>query len=166
MDRDRLTCAGGTSVVHLAAHVIERHFSRSHAVKSLRILLEDAPLPSNTWQPESVVTQRAQDSVVRQAMLAIEQNLAEQRPLVEILRSLGIGMRQIERRFVADVGIGPREYRSRLRLARAKWMLEHTDTPVMQIGLECGFLDASHFARSFRRQFKATPSRARTLATV
>jgi transcriptional regulator GlxA family with amidase domain len=51
-DRDRMTCAGGTSVVHLAAHLIERHCGRALAGKSLRILIEDQPLPSNTPQPD------------------------------------------------------------------------------------------------------------------
>jgi transcriptional regulator GlxA family with amidase domain len=35
IDRDRLTCAGGTSVVHLAAHLIEKHCGRAQALKSL-----------------------------------------------------------------------------------------------------------------------------------
>jgi transcriptional regulator GlxA family with amidase domain len=161
VDRDRLTCAGGTSVVHLAAYVIERHVSRSHAIKSLRILLEDAPLPANAAQPESVVTQRAHDGVVRRAMLLIEQHLGDALELREVLRPLRIGMRQIERRFHDDVGIGPREYRLRLRLARARWLLEHTERPVTSIGLECGFVDGSHFARTFRRRCGMRPSKFR-----
>jgi len=164
VDRDRLTCAGGTSVVHLAAHLIEQHFTASHAAKSLRILLEDAPLPSNAWQPQSIVTRRAQDSVVQQAMLTIEQHLAETVPLARLLRGLGVGVRQIERRFRADIGLGPSEYRLKLRLTRARWMLEHTDRPVTRIGLECGFADASHFSRTYARHFKVRPSRARRLA--
>jgi transcriptional regulator GlxA family with amidase domain len=164
VDRDRLTCAGGTSVVHLAAYVIERHVSRSHAIKSLRILLEDAPLPANAAQPESVVTQRSHDGAVRRAMLLIEQRLGEAAELREVLRPLRIGMRQIERRFRDDVGIGPREYRLRLRLARARWLLEHTDRPMTAIALECGFVDASHFARSFRRRCGTRPSQFRRAA--
>lgn len=164
VDRDRLTCAGGTSVVHLAAHVIEKHFGQSHAIKILRIMLEDTPLPSNAWQPESVVTHRSHDSVVRQAMLVIEQNLAEPVPLATLLRPMKVGMRQIERRFIADVGVSPREYRLRLRLARARWMLGHTDRPITEIGLECGFLDPSHFSRTFRSYFKSRPSRFRRMS--
>jgi transcriptional regulator GlxA family with amidase domain len=164
VDRDRLTCAGGTSVVHLAAYVIERHFGHAHAIKSLRIMLEDAPLPADTWQPESVITQPAHDSVVRQAMLIIEQNLAKVVPLATLLRRLGVGPRQIERRFRADVRISPSEYRLRLRLSRARWMLEHTNRPVTHIALDCGFADPSHFSRTYRRQFKIKPSKSRALS--
>ena len=164
VDRDRMTCAGGTSVVHLAAHLIESYYGRALANKSLRILIEDQPLPSNTPQPESVVTRQSHDSVVRQAMLLIEQKLTQPTPLTEIAGSLGISMRQLERRFVADVGITPRDYRLQLRLARARWMIEHTDLSVTDVGFECGFGDCSHFSRAFTGHFKVRPSSLRRAA--
>ena len=164
IDRDRMTCAGGTSVVHLSAHLIEKHCSREQALKSLRILIEDTPLPYNAWQPEAIVTRPAKDSVVRKAMTMIEQKLADPRPLSGLLEPLGISMRQIERRFVSDVGLTPRTYRLRLRLSRAKWLIEHTDRSVTEIGLDCGFNDCSHFSRTFKQHFKNKPAYARRLA--
>lgn len=161
VDRERMTCAGGTSVVHLAAHLIEGRFGRALANKSLRILIEDQPLPSNTPQPESVVTRQATDLLVRRAMLLIEQKLAEGGSLADLSESLGIGMRQLERRFVADVGISPRQYRLHLRLARARWMIEHTDHSLTDIGMECGFGDCSHFSRAYTAHFKTQPSSLR-----
>lgn len=164
IDRDRMTCAGGTSVVHLAAALIERHCGRSLASKSLRILIENEPLPSNTPQPEVVVTRQARDATVRRAMLMIEQKLSHSEPLTQVAQSLGIGMRQLERRFVADVGITPREYRLQLRLARAHWMIAHTDLSITDVGLECGFGDCSHFSRAFSGRFKIPPSQLRRTA--
>ena len=164
VDRDRMTCAGGTSVVHLAAHLIEKHCGRALATKSLRILIEDQPLSSDTPQPESVVTRQAHDSLVRQAMLLIEQKLSQPDLLADISRSMGISMRQLERRFVADVGIAPRDYRLSLRLARARWMIEHTDASITDVGFDCGFGGCSHFSRSFTRHFKSPPSALRRLA--
>ena len=161
VDGDRMTCAGGPSVVHLAAHLIERHCGRALAAKSLRILIEDQPLPSSTPQPESVVTRAATDGMVRRAMLLIEQKLGQADSLAGVAGQLGFSPRQLERRFVSDVGITPRDYRLHLRLARAKWMLEHTDLPVTSIGLECGFGDCSHFSRAFAQRFRETPSAAR-----
>jgi transcriptional regulator GlxA family with amidase domain len=158
VDRDRMTCAGGTSVVHLAAHLIEKHCGRALASKSLRILLEDQPLPASTPQPESVVTRQANDSLVRRAMLLIEQKLAQPNPLVDIADGLGVSIRQLERRFMADVAISPREYKLQLRLARARWMIEHTDLSITDVGFECGFGDCSHFSRAFTSHFSVRPS--------
>ena len=158
VDRDRMSCAGGTSVVHLAAHLIEKHCGRALAIKSLRILIEDQPLRADTPQPESVVTRQANDSVVRQAMLLIEQKIAQADSLAVISDGLGISMRQLERRFLVDVGITPRDYRLNLRLARAKWMIEHTDVSVTDVGFERGFGNCSHFSRTFTSHFKTRPS--------
>lgn len=166
VDRDRMTCAGGTSVVHLAAHLIERHCGRAQAMKSLRILIEDALLPSTAWQPEAVITRQARDNIVRKGMLIIEQKLAEPDLLSNLSRSLGLSARQLERRFIADVGLSPREYRLRLRLARASWMIKHTDRSMTEIGLDCGFNDCSHFSRIYKSHFKMQPSHARRVARL
>lgn len=164
IDRDRLTCAGGTSVVHLASHLIEKHCCRSQAVKSLRILIEEQPLPSSAWQPEQIVTRQSRDSLVKKAMLEIEQNLAQHVGLPELARSLGISVRQLQRRFVTDIGIGVRDYRRHLQLSHAKWLVEHTDRPMTQIALDCGFSDSAHFSRTFHKHFRVLPSANRKLA--
>jgi transcriptional regulator GlxA family with amidase domain len=161
VDRDRLTCAGGTSVVHLAALLIEKHCGRAHATKSLRIMIEDQPLPANTPQPEAVITRHARDSIVRRAMLLIEQKLVQPDSIASISGVFGISTRQLQRRFAGDIGMTPCEYRLRLRLERAKWLVQTTDISLTDIGIECGFGDCSHFSRVFTSRFRTGPSRFR-----
>ncbi len=160
-DRDRLTCAGGTSVVHLGAYIIEHTIGRANAVKALRIMLEEQPLPSRMLQPEEVISKRSNDSVVHKAMLLLEQNLQIQTHIDEICRPLGIGRRQLERRFQNDVGLSPAGYRHKLRMDRAKWLLQNTDLDIIEVGLECGFQYGAHFARAVRRTLGITPSAIR-----
>ena len=161
VDRDRLTCAGGTSVVHLAAYLIEKSIGRASALKALRILLEEQPLPSRTLQPEAVLSERSADSIVRKAMLALEQQLHSSEPIEQLCESLGIGRRQLERRFQRDIGMSPANYRQRLRAERARWLLQNTDLDVTAIGFECGFQDSTHFARVVKQLLGATPSQVR-----
>lgn len=165
-DRDRLTCAGGTSVVHLAAFIIERSLGRVRAVKAMRIMLEEQPPPSRMLQPEEVVSVRTHDSVVRKAMLLIEQQLQSPTQIDEICGPLGIGRRQLERRFQKDVGLSPAEYRHKLRMERAKWLLENTDLDVLEVGLECGFPNGSYFCKTIRQAFGESPSAVRTQAKL
>ncbi len=66
-----------------------------------------------------------------------------------------------ERRFVADVGLTPREYRSRLRLARPRWLVEHADLRLTDIGFDCGFGNCSHFSRAFTKHFNIPRSSLR-----
>ena len=157
VDRERLTCAGGTSVVHLAAHLIEQALDRASATRALRILIEDQPLPATALQPEEVLTERATDPLVRKAMLMLEQRLHEPLAVEALCAPLGLGRRQLERRFRLDVGLSPAGYRLQLRLQRARWLLVNTDLDVAAVGLECGFGDAAHFARTVRRSFGQGP---------
>lgn len=160
-DRDRLTCAGGTSVVHLAAHIIERTIGRASAVKALRIMIEEQPMPSRTLQPEEVVSVRSTDTVVHKAMLLIEQQLQSPEPIDGLCEPLGIGRRQLERRFQRDVGLSPAEYRNRLRLDRARWLLQNTDLDVTEVSFECGFQDGASFSRFVRKALGMSPRELR-----
>ena len=161
VDQQRLTCAGGTSVVHLAAYIIEHALSRASAVKALRIMIEKQPLPPRTLQPEFVLEEQGTDSVVKKAMLLLEQNLAGALDLQQVARSVGLGRRQLERRFHQDVGLTPGEYRQRLRLDQSRRLLEHTDMPVVDIAFECGFQSSAYFSRLVRKSFGCTPMELR-----
>jgi transcriptional regulator GlxA family with amidase domain len=165
-DRDRLTCAGGTSVVHLAAYLIEKSIGRANAVKALRIMIEEQPLPSRTLQPEEVLSVRSTDTVVRKAMLLLEQQLHSSLPIEQLCESLGIGRRQLERRFRHDVGLSPAGYRQSLRMERARWLLQNTDLEVTEVGFECGFHDSTHFARVVKRSLGASPREVRASGKV
>lgn len=161
IDRQRITCAGGTSVVHLAAELVERHRGLAAATKSLRILIQGPQSPSRALQPEPVLTRPAQDHLVRQAMLRLEDGLNGSVSVATVAEALGLSSRQLERRFRADVGLTPSEFKVRLRLARAEWLLEHTDLPVTRVALDCGYGDASHFSRAFLAHFGRRPTALR-----
>jgi len=166
VDRDRLTCAGGTSVVHLAAHVIERAIGRASAVKALRIMIEEQPLPARTLQPEQVMSVRSTDTLVHRAMLLLEQHLHSPETIETLCEPLGIGRRQLERRFQRDVGLSPAEYRQRLRLDRARWLLLNTDLDITEVSLECGFQDSANFARVVRKAWGVSPREVRQAGRV
>lgn len=153
VDRDRLTCAGGTSVVHLAAWLIERHCGKAAASKALRILLEEGALPARTPQPQPSFAERTDDQRVRQAIWLMEQSLSSPMPLREVAQNLNMSLRHLERRFQDAIGMGPHEFSVRLRLRHAHWLTVNTRLQISQIALECGFSDCANFSRRFREVF-------------
>jgi transcriptional regulator GlxA family with amidase domain len=162
VDRDRMTCAGGTSVTHLAAHLIERRLGRARANKSLRIMIEDTPLPAETPQPPMSGIEVA-DPLVKRSILLLEQTLNEPRSVDWLAGRVAVGVRQLERRFRSALGLSPREVALRMRLSHARWLVEHTARPMTSVALECGFTDASHFARCFRRIHGTSPTALRSV---
>jgi hypothetical protein len=62
------------------------------------------------------------------------------------------------RRFVQATGMRPSEYQQRLRISRAREMLEFTRTSVDNIALSVGCEDVGGFRRVFRKIVGLTPS--------
>lgn len=71
-----------------------------------------------------------------------------------------ISVRSLFRQFKKDRGYAPAEFAKRIRLDRAREMLEQSSevTSVTQIALKCGFQNPGHFARDFRLAFGELPS--------
>ena len=71
-----------------------------------------------------------------------------------------VSARSLFRQFKKDRGCTPAEFAKRIRLTRAREMLERceADGSVVQIALKCGFQNPGHFARDFRLAFGELPS--------
>lgn len=158
VDGDRLTCAGGTSVVHLAAHLVKQYCGEAAAEKALRIMIEQATLPAKFPQPQPFQTPRTRDLRVRKAMLLMERNLETPVTAEFVARHVGVSVRQLERLFKTEVGCSPSCFALRIRLAHARQRLLHSQEPVAEIALQSGFVNRSHFAHSFRMEFGETPT--------
>ena len=166
VDRDRLTCAGGTSVVHLAAFLVERHCNKAQAAKALRILIEAMPLPANTPQPQPLFTEETDNVRVRKAMLLIERNLGTPLSTEFIAQHVRVSNRHLERLFLAAIGMSPSTFALKLRLSNAYNLLVTTNNSIIDIAMQCGFSSNSHFSRSFRGAHGKTPSQVRGQSCV
>ena len=65
--------------------------------------------------------------------------------------------RAFRRRF----GESPHRFVLQRRIERAKRLLSETETPLVEVALNCGFASQSHFASVFHRHVGVTPSRFR-----
>jgi AraC family carnitine catabolism transcriptional activator len=76
----------------------------------------------------------------------------------EALAALGgISRRQLERLFRAHLGDTPTGYYLKLRLSRARHLLEQTEMSVLQVALASGFDSAPYFSRAYRALFGRSP---------
>ncbi len=75
---------------------------------------------------------------------------------MQTLRAVsGKSPRTLTRLFFAAFGTSPIDYLIERRLDRAALLRKTTQLPVSQIAASCGFNDASHLARTFRRHKRA-----------
>lgn len=166
VEKDRLTCAGGTSVVHLAAHIIETFGGKAKASKALRILIEDAMLPGTSVQPAPVHSERAKDPRIRRAMLLIERNVENPISCEFVARQIKLSVRQLERLFKQELGLSPTAFGEQLRMSRAYELLVFSHEPLYQIAIRCGYKNNSHFASRFKLAYGASPSAIRSASRL
>jgi len=87
--------------------------------------------------------------------------LSDRLSVGEVASVLSLSASYFVRSFTNTVGISPYRWLVDQRIAEARQLLIHTDIPLAQIALECGFADQSHFTNAFNRRAGTTPSRWR-----
>lgn len=106
-------------------------------------------IKANTRHPNSVQLARAIEFM--------EENLAGDLSREEVARAAGLSPSHFSHLMRAKTGWSFTELVTRLRVDRACHLLAHTDQPLAQIALDCGFGDQSYFTRVFRRRTGRTP---------
>ncbi|TFE36532.1 GlxA family transcriptional regulator [Paraburkholderia dipogonis] len=158
IDRRRITCSGGRASIDVAAAILLRHVDATIVQKALRIMLIDNAQKGNAPQPYPPGLEPAAHPKVRRAILLMEQHIGEPLSLGELAQRLEMSVRQIERLFVAETGKSPLAYGRQIRIRTASWLLTSSDRTVADIASSCGFSDASHLGREFRKEFGESPN--------
>ncbi|MCG5071772.1 GlxA family transcriptional regulator [Paraburkholderia tagetis] len=158
IDRRRITCSGGRASIDVAAAILLRHFDASIVQKAQRILIVDDAQRGSAPQPYPSGLDPTSHPKVRRAVLVMEQHIGQPLPLAELARRLDMSVRQLERLFSAQTGKSPNVYGRQMRVRMAAWMLTGSDKTVSDIAMSCGFSDASHLGREFRKEFNESPS--------
>ena len=73
----------------------------------------------------------------------------------------GVSSQHLCRIFKETMHMRPTEYLTYRRLGEAKNLLRHTDTPIAEIGIKCGFPDAGYFSTVFKRYEGMSPAEFR-----
>lgn len=71
----------------------------------------------------------------------------------------------LSRHFAGIMGLSPGEYLAHLRIQAASALLRDSSLSILEIGIEVGLPDKSHFAKLFKRKTGLSPSAYRQMAT-
>ncbi|GAB5471397.1 MAG: GlxA family transcriptional regulator [Rhodospirillales bacterium] len=161
-DRRRFTSAGGTASLDMMLHLIEEDHGHALALAVAEQFLHER---IRGLEDEQRMALRQRVGVghpkLLEAVRHMEANLEEPLTAVELADLAGLSVRQLERLCQKYLGATPRAHYVELRLARAHRLLTHSSLSVTEVGLACGFVSASHFAKRYRERFNQTPQRTR-----
>ena len=86
------------------------------------------------------------------------ENFAEEFNLDQLAAQAGLSKFHFHRLFKSAVGVSPSRYLLTLRMDEARRLLRETKKSVVEIALDVGYTNPSHFAQLFRRETGLSPS--------
>ncbi|USD43353.1 helix-turn-helix domain-containing protein [Vibrio sp. SCSIO 43135] len=159
-DGKRITCAGGSASIDLAAEILAKHFDQPRALKGLADMLVD-----ETREPvhilRSTKDEYQQDSILNSAIRLMRLHLADATSLEDIAQRIGISRRQLDRKFHAFTQQTAHHYWLNMRLDYAKWRLVNSTLTLSTIADEINVSDASYLSKLLMKRFGQTPNQIR-----
>ena len=96
----------------------------------------------------------------------MQRHFAEPMAVVELAALVNLSPSRFRALFAAQTGVSPTQFLQRLRLRRARLLLEHSFLTVKEVMAAVGYSDPSHFARDFRRAHGMSPSGSRGISSA
>ncbi|WP_294536156.1 AraC family transcriptional regulator [uncultured Rhodoblastus sp.] len=97
----------------------------------------------------------------KRALSAIEAHLPADLGVKALAEAAGLSVFHFSRAFKKSVGAAPHQYLLRLRIDRARSLLENTHLSILDVAAAVGYDDQGSFARSFRKETGLSPRRYR-----
>lgn len=162
IDRDRLTCGGGTAPIDLMLALISNQHGQSLARQVGDWFLHTTIRPSVGPQRANLTARYGTvNAAVLSAIEAIETHVANPLSLEELSKIAGTSGRQLTRLFLENVAQTPIQFGRKLRLSKAKTLLQTTSLSVSEIAMMTGFSSPAHLSNCYLKEFRTTPSKAR-----
>lgn len=163
IDRDRITCAGGTAPMDMMHALIATHHGSGFARAVSDWFMHTEIRPATGPQRASLVERvGCRVPAILDAVEAMERNIGDPLSLPRLARIAGLSPRQLNRVFRQHLGETTGARYRRLRLERARNLLRNSALSLTEVALATGFASSSHFSRAYREEFGDPPSRYRS----
>ena len=164
IDRNRYTCAGGTTPIDMMHHLVSiQHGRRLAAAISEEFLVDH--VRGMTDRQRIPLRQQIGTSQPKltEAVMLMEANIEDPLTPDELSGYVKISRRQLERLFRSYLNCTPTQYYLGLRLRNARRLLLQTEKAIIDISLVCGFSSAPHFSKCYKDMFGLPPRDERRL---
>ncbi len=151
-------CSGGGSAgVDLTLFLVGRFLGRDRArILSRMFLLEQGRQVQNPYA-DSVFIKNHKDLDILKAQQFIENRLSENISMDHVAEYVGMSLRNFKRRFKAATGEPPLVYLQKIRMEKAKLILENDDMRIERLAEQVGYDDIGFFRKLFLRHTGVSP---------
>ena len=164
MDRDRITCGGGTAPMDMMHALIANHhgsvFARLVSDWFLHTDIRAAAAPQRSLQ--AVQLDLAPHAVV-ETVAAMENHIADPLTLSQLAMMTGVSERHLNRLFQTAFGKSAMEYYRVLRLDVGRRLVTGSSMSIGSIAEATGFATLSHFSNLYNDYFRIRPKAERQI---
>jgi transcriptional regulator GlxA family with amidase domain len=160
-DGDIVTAGGAMAWTDLGMRLIDRTLGATVMVETARSLLVDPPGREQRYYSAFSPRLRHGDAAVLKVQHWLQATDAKDIALPALAARAGLEERTFLRRFQKATGMTTTEYCQRLRVGKAREMLQFGRLPVDRIAWDVGYSDAGAFRKVFARIVGLTPGEYR-----
>ena len=158
IDRDRLSCSGGTAALDMMHVLIEEDHGHELASDVAEWFLHTHVRSGDGPQRMPVRERLAVgDPKLVRVLEAMDDHLENPLARSELAALAAVSVRQLERLFKAHLGRSIADHYMELRLRRARILLVQSTLSVLEVAVASGFVSASHFSRAYKSRFGRPP---------
>lgn len=162
IDRDRVTCAGGTAPIDLMHALIAEQQSPSLARRVSDWFLHTEIRPSGGPQRAGRVERYGTtDRAILTAIEAMENHIADPLELNQLARISELSSRQLNRLFHDKLEKTTMRFYRDLRLEKARNLIMNSSLRLTEIALATGFASSAHFSTAHSSRYGMPPSALR-----
>jgi len=154
-----VTCAGGTASIDMMLSLVRHQHGLQLATQvSDWIILGRIRNASDTQRLEIAPRYGAHNDKVGEAIRLMLAHVDKPLGLPVLSEGVGVTPRQLQRLFATHLRTNPASFYLKLRLEKARELLQQTTLNASAIATACGFSSVAHFSRAYKALFLVSPT--------
>jgi len=166
IDRNRLTCAGGTAPLDMMHALITKHHGADFARQVSDWFLHTTVRLSSEPQRAGLAERyRTHSQSILAVIETMENHIADPLELKQLAAVVGLGARQLNRLFKQKLDTSTIAFYRKLRLDISENLLLQSQLSITEIAMAAGFVSTAHFSSIFKSRYGVSPSVLRSQST-
>ena len=167
IDRDRVTCGGGTAPLDFIYALISDHHGTEFARRvSDWFLHTEIRAAASPQQSGALLGGTPKSPHIQPVVAAMQDHIGDPLSLDQLALISGISTRQLNRIFLSVFGVSAMQYYRQMRLDIARRLVRTSAMSVAAIADTTGFSGSPHFSTAYADHFGCRPSTERKLANI
>lgn len=157
-DGDIITAGGLMAWVDLGLKLVDRFLGAATMIETARQLLVDPPGREQSFYSSFSPRMAHGDVAVLKVQHWLQVTADRKTSLNDLATLAGLEERTFQRRFQRATGLAPTEYVQRLRVGKARDLLQFGSLTVDEVAAEVGYVDPGAFRKVFNRIVGLSPA--------